>query len=948
MGNPSPVEAKQQSPGVGGVVSAVAPVPSADKLTGGAITNAAAAETRRDIIRRVSPLQSPTTTNQPAEEGRRILEIELDKAITRLAKERVNEAFNQENLEKQISGAMRELIHVANGELTQSELESLVERYLKARNAERAAAMLNEVALEGKRAAKLGVAPDERDIVKRLSQIRESYAEVSDVSDELILKSFASSHDAEYQRKLSRCGWVDRKYYGVASAVSGACSWVGSSLESIGAVLKGAGKLYQDYKQLEARLLARAGDYVKAVWKDPAKLKEDLSAVASKVGAGAAIIGEKCKDLALSAGQAVLSGAKKCVEYLADKGSKLVGAVLSGDLSEAWSTIKDVYSDYQVLKAKVAAGLWTGAKALWSVGCTVVGFLWRDLGLQDLVSGLYHSTIAPLQLGRDLLYAACGRGTYQDAFANFKNNIAVGVSGYCGFAKAAWNQTGIPDLCLAVSYTGSALAEYGRGNKLNAALNLVQGVQHGACAALSLSTIMFIFHTGGASIVAAVGARSSIKGAAGAVMKTLVSSLQKEFLGKASSVIGKQTIEALENAALKQLKEGASKELLEGLAKEASERGVSESSVALTRVMTKHAQDIAEEGGQKLSEAIAKDGAPKALALGNVERTLCTVSERQSSELLRRMGLREYISSTAHEMLDAVKNGKPKDAIKLVTDKYGISPKAAKQTVAQMRQLLDNPKWDKGTIDILQDGISKELHPYMSAQMEGPFRERFKWLLMGEPGKELVEDAGRPWLKTLREGVQSEAKRLGKNLDSYVDELVESGWKGTKKGLKDAIETVVREGLEDAFKLFRAPKVRPKVAGDLGSGADSAAAQLSVMGARKGLHDENNFGLDLRAKKPEEEQQTTRRAVDVVYREIELADGTKLNVVEYYLNGKLVDSLEDFTIADSRKKGAKGGKGAVTDADEGLAAANKAKKPTTDGVSAGRDTRATPAHKSVA
>jgi hypothetical protein len=849
------------------------------------------------------------SSEQNTEDSRRQVEIELDKAITRLARDRVERAFNEEEFKRQIASALSEFVRLADGELTPDDLEILLERYLIARNAERSRAMLNEIALEGQRSAKLGVAPNKEAFAQSLAAIRESYADVSGVSEEAMLISFAQAHDTEYQRKLSTCGWCARQYYGITCAASSASNWLGSNFPNCRDALKGLANLYLDYQHFKGRVFREVGSYILAVAKEPSVLTEDISAIANVIWGGGCKLAEGCKNILASGYEIGLGAVKSCLGYISDKGAQFIGAVQRCDFSEAWGVVKELYQDGKVIGAKCLDGLVAGVKLAFSGAFAVVRFLWSEFGLDELCSGFYHSGIAHHKLGEDLLLAICGRGTFTEAFSNYKDNITKGFSGCIGFAKAIWRQTGIPDICSAVSCFGAALAEYGRGNKYGALLKLGEGALH---AIVGVAAVV-CFYTGAAGLsrVCARALGAVLSNSGGVFTKIAIGSLRHTFLEKTSKVIGVRSLEVLEGAALNQIKKGATAEVLEGLAKEAGERGVPECQVALQRLMTKCSEDIAEDGCKELSSAIIKEGEAKALSLSNVDDTLCRASDGRSRELLRSLGLGDYIEETAYEIFEKVKNGKQKDAIKFVTETFGLHSDSSKRIVSQMKTVVGNPNWDKAVIDILEDGISKELHPKLAAMMESPFKGRFKSLLVSEPGKDLLDDGSRQWLKRLREGVQSESKRLGKDLDSYADELVESGWAGTKKGLKQGIKAVVREGLEGAFKRLRGPKIRPKAAMDLGSGGDDGSAQLAVMGGREGLTDDNNFGLDLQSKKRSEEQQTSRRQVDVVYREIELADGTKVNLVEYLLNGKLIDSIENFTIADSRKRGPRGSKGAL-------------------------------------
>jgi DNA-binding ferritin-like protein (Dps family) len=129
-----------------------------------------------------------------------------------------------------------------------------------------------------------------------------------------------------------------------------------------------------------------------------------------------------------------------------------------------------------------------------------------------------------------------------------------------------------------------------------------------------------------------------------------------------------------------------------------------------------------------------------------------------------------------------------------------VEQKHAESMVKEMQTALKSSTSDQAMIKVLEDDITKHITDVFGAEMEQTYKSTFKKGLKGEL------DA--PWSKELKEAVETQSKKLGKDVSKFTDELTEAAWKGAREGIEDATRLAVREGLERAFKKFRENKHR--------------------------------------------------------------------------------------------------------------------------------------------
>jgi hypothetical protein len=172
-----------------------------------------------------------------------------------------------------------------------------------------------------------------------------------------------------------------------------------------------------------------------------------------------------------------------------------------------------------------------------------------------------------------------------------------------------------------------------------------------------------------------------------------------------------------------------------------------------------------------------------------------TIAETRTSDLLSKLKLSDTVQDLTLKMLKDVSEKKTGAVAKELAENLGIAQKEATKMAKEMKKALSLGKSDEAMKQILEDGITAQVKEVVELNTKESFQTTFKRALTGE-----VDET---WAKTLREGVEREAKRLGKSVDSHVDELVEAGWKGTREGIEKSTRSAVREGVDKAFKEFR-------------------------------------------------------------------------------------------------------------------------------------------------
>lgn len=440
-----------------------------------------------------------------------------------------------------------------------------------------------------------------------------------------------------------------------------------------------------------------------------------------------------------------------------------------------------------------------------------------SLGLTDVIVGVGHiAAIAPHLLW-DAGKVLTGQGSFADLKNHFVGHLVGAKDGVVGGVKLLGEVTGVTDLFLAGKHSCQAVIAYGRGDMAGVAIHSAQAAMHGTFAALSAGSIAATVATAGAagaSVVAVVTLRQSAKEAAKVVLKEA----SKQFFKEASKEIGEVALKKVSSnatevlsrrygpeAVLQAVEKHAGQELAQAVGKEARQAVVDKA------VMKELLQREAREGGRDVLKEISKRG-PDAISKEAFEQVSREIGEKRTVALLKELKADTIVKDEVLPLLKNAAESNPKKFAATLTEKFGLSKGEAKDMAKEVQRCLKKGKSDDEIKALLEEGISKPFSAKMAKEMEQPFKDTIRSGLKGEMpdvfGREMVE------------AVEKKAAKLGKDVNKFIDELTESAWKGYREGIERAIKSVVREGIEKAFKEFRQTKSRAHLHGGAGVGAE--------------------------------------------------------------------------------------------------------------------------------
>jgi hypothetical protein len=499
------------------------------------------------------------------------------------------------------------------------------------------------------------------------------------------------------------------------------------------------------------------------------------------------------------------------------------------------------------------------------------------IGLSDLAFGLTNLVVGHGELVGDLCMAAVGQGSFSQAFSNYGERMSNASRAVVGAVMLAGEVTGITDVIMTVKHGAQAVGALMSGDYAAARGHLMMASMHGVFALLSAGSIAATVATGGAaagSIAAVMAGRMCLKTAGQQVLKTAA----KEFLEAGAKEVGQKALGRMGSEAMqllaKQSPEQAAKITAEVSAKlganaTAEQVAKEANQVALQKMVALQGEKIGRDHGERLAAEYAAKGAA-ALSEESVEALGKEVGEKGTKELLQELKLVQHVDDLAYDMLSKIRDMKPRDAAKQLTDELGVSAREATSMVREMKRALKSGKSDEAIKTVLTDGVTKEISQFLQKEMQQSYKDTFRKALLGQLDE--------PWAKELGEGVSKRAKELGKSADQFADELVEAGWKGVKEGIEKATRELVEEGIEQALKRLRG---RPRGRVSL----NSSGPQLS-----------NSLGSDGPEAELEERQIDNERAKDAAISTgagelvgrrqflLSLDDGTSFIVTEVYDN----------------------------------------------------------------
>lgn len=798
---------------------------------------------------------------------------ELQETMSRLVQETSQGAFNETKLQK----AYTELSRVAGKGTSQDEWASIRADFEQQRNDIRRSAMIQEIRTLGRSSVVLGESLDRNKTANAIAQIQERYADVG-LSGKEVSSHLKSSYEAHYHTKLSKAGFFSRQYYKASRWLDETGDWLASSFDRAKQAAQAAvsrvkafGKGVLETGEAVLNELADAGNGLVRLGNKALDVALELREKAiDGIKAAGTAVGEfayevitdpkaaatKVINTAIAVKDAVVSTHAWAVEktaqgllwaadtyasvqtWVRENGMNMLKAtgemllnVGEGCLQAGWATLQTGWN-----LAKVACGqmtwenfktasvaAWSGAVTSFSAAGSILyagvstagGFLKSvsdSIGLTDLAVGIYHNTVMVPHLLYDLGLCAIGKQSLSGALSNAAHHMSQSARALVGAVKCLGEVTGITDALMAGKHLVHALAAYGRGEDMQALAHLGQAAMHGAFAVMSAGAIAATVATGGAaagSVAAVMAGRMAAKEAAKAVLKTAA----KEFFEKGAKEIGELALKKLGGEALslvskemgtaaaKELEQQAIKELGAGASKEATTALVER--LALQKLIQREGVATAKELGETLSKK-----APGELTTDTVRELGSEIGERRTSELLKQLKLSETVDELVFDALKNLDTMSPRQARAHLIDTFGVSKREANRMAREAKKALRTGKADNAIKQVYEDGITKQISEVIQTDMEQSFKETF--------GKALRGQLDEPWSRTLAKNVDSQAKKLGKTVDEFSDELVEAGWKGVKEGIESATRKLVREGIENAFKRFRArsAKVLPRKESD--------------------------------------------------------------------------------------------------------------------------------------
>ena len=620
-------------------------------------------------------------------------------------------------------------------------------------------------------------------------------------------------------------GWVSDAAAGVRDAAKGAVRLTG---EAAGWVVDKGTKAVNATVDFGVKVATDPGAALQDV-KDTAIAAKDMVVHGAEVAVDGVVSGAKW------VGAHAVSAVQGVGGVLYDAGAGVVSAggalctaaigslqALAGQKS--WSEVSKEFSINFAGAKQFFSSAWDATAGAASATWGFVKGLSDNLGISQMLSGVGHVIIALPHLAYDAGQVFLGKLSFSQLAANFTSHLEGLGNGLLGGLKCLGEVTGIIDLGQTIKHSALGLTAYGRYEDAEAKSHAGKAALHGAFAVASAGAIVATVSTGGAaagSVAAVATGRATLKEASKQVLKVAA----KEFLEQEAKQIGKAAVTEMSTHALSKVaaSEGgaalvksfevkAVEQLGASATKEAQQAAVER--MALNHVLREEAAQSATKTAEKIATEVKAKG-PEILNEEFVKDTAKAVSKERTTELLKELKLTDSIEKLTYEMLEDINKAKPKEAAEKFAKRFGVEQKHAESMVKEMQTALKSSTSDQAMIKVLEDDITKHITDVFSAEMEQTYKSTFKKGLKGEL------DA--PWSKELKEAVETQSKKLGKDVSKFTDELTEAAWKGAREGIEDATRLAVREGLERAFKKFRENKHR------------GAAFGASVAGIHGGL-----------------------------------------------------------------------------------------------------------------
>lgn len=214
--------------------------------------------------------------------------------------------------------------------------------------------------------------------------------------------------------------------------------------------------------------------------------------------------------------------------------------------------------------------------------------------------------------------------------------------------------------------------------------------------------------------------------------------------------------------------------------------------LAATRAADATANDLAQQ--------VRSNGAD-ILTAANVEKSAQVHTYRETKVLLTELNVEADVRERTIDFLQETR-GKSVKQIRTEIEQSGIADsKRANRVARELYDVIRTGHKDGHIKDVMTERITNRVSSALEGMMEKPWRNRFRANLRGEVDSFDSEVLG----KAARE----RSTKLGKNFNEFVDDLTDAGWRGAKKGIRQATQEIVRRGVEEGFRVFRS-RVNPQ------------------------------------------------------------------------------------------------------------------------------------------
>jgi hypothetical protein len=599
---------------------------------------------------------------------------------------------------------------------------------------------------------------------------------------ELMTASFQEAYKEKFNEKFAAMNIIQRGYYGFTK------HW-GENFSQIGSFLtKAAESTVAGVQSLGTSTISAiqsAGSAISSVAKSAYSLVTDpktYSSIGSAISTGFNAITNYENYQYI--GSSISNAFSSTISALSNSENWVSAAsAVWGGIKTAGSFVAECCTNPQkLLEVTKAVGSF-GYGMLETLGVIDIG-----RGIWKLGEGVWRAGIGQLQFGASVLSNGFQFVTGQQSFDQMTGNLSNSFNS--SFAKAI---ECFKESTVAIKGAVIAVGEVtGISDAVRCAYYLAQGdytnaAISGGIAAASIGAFIW---SGGLSSVGVAAAKLGLKQAA-KVALTQVAAEGMECLAKetAKEVFSKVITEVGEHA----LKE-AGLSITESSLKIAGEK-------ALSEAVERSTSNILTKGITELAESVERNGI-KALVGAEAKKAVGEIFEKyayqSTKDLLAELKVYDHVKESCRELLNTIDN-KSIDGLEKKLLKSGISEETSKNTAKQLRKALKSGRSDGEMIEILTNNITDEISEQIIKRTESSFKATFTAALEGKLPAGVSDDLGEA-IGKLQTAMKEKSITLSKQ---EIDELVDAGFDGCKRGIKRATHEVVKRAVKDAFDDYR-------------------------------------------------------------------------------------------------------------------------------------------------